>query len=159
MVAILFWPHCLHSLVITMWYTHRDNLGQNWGFLCQKQVSRAWMSNYIPQYPVRCTSNYIHLPQIPASGTNPLNCGGLMAWCQCVGEKQLEVNSIAIGHVTLVTMTGLLDAYSRHLLWKSLKLITRSGPMFCLLLRVSSGCARPITGQVTSVIWLVIGWA
>ena len=29
------------------------------------------------------------------------------------------------------------------------------GPVFCLLFRVSSGCAQPITGQVTSV----IGWA
>ena len=34
-----------------------------------------------------------------------------------------------------------------------------SGPVFCLLLRVSSGCARPITGQVTLVTWPVIGWA
>ena len=33
-----------------------------------------------------------------------------------------------------------------------------SGPIFCLLLGVSSGCARPITGQVTSVTWPVIGW-
>ena len=35
----------------------------------------------------------------------------------------------------------------------------RPGPVFCLLLRVSSGCALPITGQVTSVTWPVIGWA
>ena len=35
----------------------------------------------------------------------------------------------------------------------------RSGPVFCLLLGVSSGCALPITGQVTSVTWPVIGWA
>ena len=33
------------------------------------------------------------------------------------------------------------------------------GPVFCPLLRVSSGCDRPITGQVTSVTWPVIGWA
>ena len=33
------------------------------------------------------------------------------------------------------------------------------GPIFCLLLGVSSGCVRPITGQVTSVTWPVIGWA
>ena len=38
-------------------------------------------------------------------------------------------------------------------------LIPRSGPVFCRLLGVSSGYARPITGQVTSVTWLVIGWA
>ena len=35
----------------------------------------------------------------------------------------------------------------------------RSGPVFYLLLGVSSGCAQPITGQVTSVTWPVIGWA
>ena len=34
-----------------------------------------------------------------------------------------------------------------------------SRPVFRLLLGVSSGCARPITGQVTSVTWPVIGWA
>ena len=34
-----------------------------------------------------------------------------------------------------------------------------SKPVFCLLLGVSSGSARPITGQVASVTWLVIGWA
>ena len=34
-----------------------------------------------------------------------------------------------------------------------------TGPVFCLLIGVSSGCAQPITGQVTSVTWPVIGWA
>ena len=34
-----------------------------------------------------------------------------------------------------------------------------SGPVFCLLLGVTSGYAQPITGQVTSVTWPVIGWA
>ena len=33
------------------------------------------------------------------------------------------------------------------------------GPVFCLLVGVSSGSARPITGQVTSVTWPVIVWA
>ena len=37
--------------------------------------------------------------------------------------------------------------------------MARPGPVFCLLFRVSSGCARPITGQVTLVTWPVIGWA
>ena len=36
--------------------------------------------------------------------------------------------------------------------------IQRSGPIFCLLLGVSLGGARLITGQVTSVTWPVIGW-
>ena len=42
---------------------------------------------------------------------------------------------------------------------KNLASKNSSGPVFCLLLGVSSGCARPITGQVTSVTWPVIGWA
>ena len=33
-----------------------------------------------------------------------------------------------------------------------------TGPVFCLLLGVSSDCALPVTGQVTSVTWPVIGW-
>ena len=35
----------------------------------------------------------------------------------------------------------------------------RPGPVFCLLLRVSSDCAQPITGQVTEVTCPVIGQA
>ena len=34
-----------------------------------------------------------------------------------------------------------------------------SGPIFCLLLGVSSDCAQPITGHVTEEIWPVIGQA
>ena len=34
-----------------------------------------------------------------------------------------------------------------------------SGPVFCLLLGVSFGCAWPIAGHVTSVTWPVVGWA
>ena len=38
--------------------------------------------------------------------------------------------------------------------------VTKSpGPIFCLLLRVSSGYAQPITGQVTEVTCPVIGQA
>ena len=34
-----------------------------------------------------------------------------------------------------------------------------TGPVFCLLLGVSSDYAQPITGQVTEVTCPVIGWA
>ena len=37
--------------------------------------------------------------------------------------------------------------------------LTTPMPIFCHLLRVSSGCAQLITGQVTSVTWPVIGCA
>ena len=38
-------------------------------------------------------------------------------------------------------------------------LLVSQGPGFCLLHGVISGCAWPITGQVTSVTWPEIGWA
>ena len=49
----------------------------------------------------------------------------------------------------------------RAIIWQPLLglLQCSAGPVFCLLLGVSSGCARPIAGQVTSVTWPVIGWA
>ena len=37
--------------------------------------------------------------------------------------------------------------------------LPESGPVFCILLSVSSDCAQPITGQVTLVTWPVIGCA
>ena len=46
--------------------------------------------------------------------------------------------------------------------WATAPILTAvlfAGPVFCLLLGVSPGCDRPITGQVTSVTWPVIGWA
>ena len=41
-----------------------------WGLCCQKQVSQAGISNYIPQFTVGC--NYLSLPEIPASGNKAL---------------------------------------------------------------------------------------
>ena len=37
---------------------------------CQKQVSQAGISNYIPQFTMGC--NYLSLPEIPASGNKVL---------------------------------------------------------------------------------------
>ena len=65
--------------------------------------------------------------------------------------------------MTIVSQQGTtrLDPLSNH---KSLGTFpwvyhTDTWACFSLLLGVSSGCARPITGQVTSVTWPVIGWA
>ena len=44
-----------------------DNI---WGLCCQKQVSQAGISNYIPQLTVGC--NYLSPPEIPASDNNVL---------------------------------------------------------------------------------------
>ena len=38
-----------------------------WGLWCQKQVSQAGISNYIPQFTVGCS--YLCMPEIPASST------------------------------------------------------------------------------------------
>ena len=40
---------------------------------CQKELSQAGRSNYIPQFTVGW--NYLSLPEIPASGNKILNCG------------------------------------------------------------------------------------
>ena len=50
-----------------------------WGLCCQKQVSQAAISNYIPQLTVRC--NYLSLPEIPASGNEVLICMALQFRC------------------------------------------------------------------------------
>ena len=68
---------------------------------------------------------------------------------KCWGPEVPVGNKTAVGQVGIQKAT---DHYRRLNQWEP-------RPFFCLLLRVSSGCARPITGQVTSVIWPVIGWA
>ena len=69
-----------------------------------------------------------------------------------------------------VNNVSICSAYSKRLLvtntWVDKVWVTAfkkrlwfAGFVFCLLLRVSPVCARPITGQVTSVTWYVIGWS
>ena len=53
-----------------------------------------------------------------------------------------------------------LNTYIKCLTWNPLKRWmddAKPGPVLCLLLRVSSDCAQPITGQVTEVTCPVIG--
>ena len=56
-----------------------------WGLCCQKQVSHAGTSNYIPQFTVGC--NYLSLPEIPASGNKVLICSSH----QHIKTKQAQV--------------------------------------------------------------------
>ena len=49
--------------------------------------------------------------------------------------------------------------WAEHFHLFSRPLVSKSGPVFFLLFGVSSGCARSITGHVTSVTWSVIGLA
>ena len=51
-VSLLLFPELYHCI---------------WGLCCQKQVSQAEISNYIPQFTVGCS--YLSLPEIPASGS------------------------------------------------------------------------------------------
>ena len=50
-----------------------------------------------------------------------------------------------------MTDRALLAGYPRYMSIYMSVVSSRSGPVFCLLLRISSGCARPITGQVTEL--------
>ena len=62
-------------IVYGIWCMSPNNrdLGMDiWGLCCQKQVSQAGISNYIPQFTVGC--NYLSLPEIPASGNKVLIC-------------------------------------------------------------------------------------
>ena len=64
-----------------------------WGLCCQKQVSQARISNYIPQFTVGC--NYLSLPEIPASDNKVViywhHCCDMLLymcmWLDCLMEK------------------------------------------------------------------------
>ena len=114
-----------------------------YGLCRQKQVSQTGLSNCIPQYSVGC--NYLSLPEIPAFVIKVL--------IYATGIKVLTYATLQL----LVPCIYSLQAWSS--LWCWAICTHSSGPVLCLLLGVSSGCARPITGQVTSVTWPVIGWA
>ena len=49
---------------------HHTSILNIWGLWCQKQVSQAGISNYIPQVTVGC--NYLSLPEITAADTKVL---------------------------------------------------------------------------------------
>ena len=55
-----------------------ETLWLSWGHWHQKQVSQAWISNFIPQNIVVC--NYLSLPKIPASGANVVNYRIIATW-------------------------------------------------------------------------------
>ena len=71
------------------------------------------------------------------------------------------------GIVVLVRVSGRLPGFAECISLKLLDRFTPSkvvwncldGSVFCVLLRVSSDYAQPITGQVTEVTYPVIGWA
>ena len=62
------------------WYLYNQSITdslhslktKSWGLCCQKQVSQAGISNYIPQFTVG--GSYLSLPEIPASGYKVLSC-------------------------------------------------------------------------------------
>ena len=60
------------SVVITSPLAAEWHFHLNGGFSSQIQVSRIWLSDYIPQHAVGC--NYLAMSKIPASGTKVLNC-------------------------------------------------------------------------------------
>ena len=59
------------------------------GLCCQKQVSQAGISKYIPQFNVGC--NYLSLPEIPASGSKVLIL--LLIWHKTMFSRNSVINS------------------------------------------------------------------
>ena len=99
------------------------------------------------------------LKMLPAKW--PLFCSGLNVWkyvsicfvCRVAIQENIDIiklqREVKEKSTKLTALQGQyanLEEVSVHWL-NSL----RPGPIFCLLLGVSSGCAQPITGQVTSV--------
>ena len=65
------WINCWSAVgVIIAW--RQVWVNNIWGLCCQKHISQAGISNYIPRLTVGC--NYLSLPEIPASGNNVLIC-------------------------------------------------------------------------------------
>ena len=56
---------CPEFMFLTAKCSGGQSVWLKWGISCQKQVSQAGISNYIPQFTVGC--NYLCLPEIPAS--------------------------------------------------------------------------------------------
>ena len=77
--------------------------GDRWGLWHQKQVCRACINNYIPQYTVGC--NYYSMPYIPA-----------LAGCVCiVMDVDIRVRSRPIGHGLLITSYSILYLVNPHI--------------------------------------------
>ena len=61
----------------------------NWGLCCQKQISQAWISNYIPQNTVGC--NNLSMPEKPASGNKVLNSSrNVCQWLRSVVTSNVQ---------------------------------------------------------------------
>ena len=83
---------------ILFWFFYRCSpLHIIWGWLCQKQVSHAGISNYLPQFTVGC--NYLSLPEIPASDIKVLIYGWLTAALQKL-HWYYEINEWISNHIT-----------------------------------------------------------
>ena len=80
-------------------------------------------------------------------------------WLKYIPQNLIENMSALIQIMALhfATMSSKHDHVHWHI--KSHCIFAKTGPIFCLLLGVSSDYAQPITGQVTEVTCPVIGWA
>ena len=96
----------------------------NWGLCCQKQVSQAGISNYIPQFTVGCNSSF--LPEIPASDNKVLTCDlCCLAICNISllrGNSLLKISTwgwpISLGHIKVIPKAIGLILFMYSLLWK-----------------------------------------
>ena len=81
----------------------------------------------------------------------------ILHWCHM---RLNVIRSPATPFLVQVNNTEIIDSFFMGTHWSlEVPLTKRPGPVFCLLLGVSSDYAPPITGQVTEVTCPVIGWA
>ena len=93
-----------------------------------------------------------------------ISCGtpDLDAHAEKMGNPVVVFHDVATDcgqQMALYVVNYLLLLLLKHHLHHHGVSIKKNHDRFCLLLGVSSDCAWPIAGQVTSVAWPVIGWA
>ena len=153
------------------WPLSIEPLGTNFNKILPKMQQLSFKKIHFKMFSAKCW-------QFCCDTVSQSNCGGypqeLLWWEICCHwwHQRLLWHSVLPVMMTKLASWQLLFSVDLHVfqllgrppvdgsrshLWPSLSI--DPGPVFCLLLGVSSGCARPITGQVTSVTWPVIGWA
>ena len=107
-------------------------------------------SHYLSQYWTRFMSPY-GVNRLQQSGTKPNLVAKILA-------TKIGIFLVTSGH-KLPKLVANISSEFHHLVNTELAVGSLIGPIFCLLFRVSSDYAHPITGQVTEVTCTVIGQA
>ena len=94
-----------------------------WRSVCQKQVSQAGISNYIPQYTVGCY--YLSLPEKPTSGNKVLNLYTTLSWkfAQTLTHWD-RVTHVCVGNPTTIgSDNGLSPGRCQGIFWTNVNIL------------------------------------